>query len=186
MIEINKLKFLKRLLRNILYLPNRNLIRYNPNDLHDDYFMKHIEEEEYQKIIKSMPIFCLDFLISFEKKYLLIKRNEEPLKNLYWIIGGRLMFKETIKDAAIRIQKREIGISFSNFKIIGFSNYFFTNKPNSRALHTPSLLFHISVNKIFNPKLDKQHNNFIWSDNIPEKLIKQTTFFETSNIVQNA
>ena len=72
--------------------------------MHDDYFMKLIEEEEYLKIIKSMPIFCLDFLISFEKKYLLIKRNEEPLKNLYWIIGGRLMFKETIKDAAIRIQ----------------------------------------------------------------------------------
>jgi len=58
--------------------------------------MDYLPEKEYQKIIKSMPIFCIDFLISFQKKYLLIKRKEEPLKNLYWVIGGRLMFKEKI------------------------------------------------------------------------------------------
>ena len=139
--------------------------------------MDYLPEEEYQKIIKTMPIFCIDFLISFQNKYLLIKRKNEPLKNSYWVIGGRLMFKETIVDAAKRIQEREIGTYFSNFKEIGFSNYFFPNKKNSRATHTPTLLFHISVNKIFNPILDKQHNNFIWSEDIPEELIKQTTFF---------
>tara|TARA_B100000401_G_C52685563_1_gene661913 strand:+ start:519 stop:953 length:435 start_codon:yes stop_codon:yes gene_type:complete len=139
--------------------------------------MNYFSAEEYQKIMKSMPIFCIDFLISFQKKYLLIKRKEEPLKNSFWVIGGRLMFKETIIHAAKRIQEREIGTYFSNFKEIGFSNYFFPNKKGSRATHTPTLLFHISVNKIFNPKLDEQHNNFIWSENIPEELIKQTTFF---------
>ena len=124
-----------------------------------------------------MPIFCIDFLISFQNKYLLIKRNEEPLKNSYWVIGGRLMFKEKIAHAAKRIQKREIGTYFSNFKEIGFSNYFFPEKQNSKATHTPTLLFHISVNKMFNPVLDEHHNNFIWSENIPKELIKQTIFF---------
>ena len=142
--------------------------------------MKYIKEEEYQKIIKCMPIFCIDFLISFNKKYLLIKRKEEPLKNSYWVIGGRLLYKETIADAARRIQEREIGRYFSNFKEIGFSNYFFSNKLNSRATHTPTLLFQISVDNIFIPKLDEQHNKFIWSENIPEELIKQTTFFKPS------
>ena len=142
--------------------------------------MKYIKEEEYRKIIKCMPIFCIDFLISFNKKYLLIKRKEEPLKNSYWVIGGRLLYKETIADAARRIQEREIGRYFSNFKEIGFSNYFFSNKLNSRATHTPTLLFQISVDNIFIPKLDEQHNKFIWSENIPEELIKQTTFFKPS------
>ena len=142
--------------------------------------MKYIKEEEYQKIIKCMPIFCIDFLISFKKKYLLIKRKEEPLKNSYWVIGGRLLYKETIADAARRIQEREIGRYFSNFKEIGFSNYFFSNKLNSRATHTPTLLFQISVENIFIPKLDEQHNKFIWSENIPEELMKQTTFFKPS------
>ena len=75
-----------------------------------------------------MPIFCIDFLIKFQNKYLLIKRKEEPLKNIYWVIGGRLMFKEKIADAAERIQKREIGTYFSNFREIGFSNYLFPDK----------------------------------------------------------
>ena len=139
--------------------------------------MDYIPEREYQKIIKKMPIFCIDFLISSQNKYLLIKRKEEPLKNSYWVIGGRLLFKEKITDAAQRIQEREIGRSFSDFREIGFSNYFFSNKQNSKATHTPTLLFHITVKKMFNPTLDKQHNNFIWSEHIPEELIKQTTFF---------
>ena len=92
------------------------------------------------------------------------------------------MFKETITHAAKRIQEREIGRYFSNFKEIGFSNYFFPNKPNSRATHTPTLLFYISVNEMFNPSLDELHDNFIWSENIPKELIRQTKFFD--NIIQ--
>tara|TARA_B100000212_G_C27083056_1_gene408923 strand:- start:60 stop:497 length:438 start_codon:yes stop_codon:yes gene_type:complete len=139
--------------------------------------MNYFPEEEYQRIIKSMPIFCIDFLIGFQNKYLLIKRKEEPLKDSYWVIGGRLMFQEEITHAAKRIQEREIGIYFSNFKEIGFSNYFFPDIQNSRATHTPTLLFHIPVNKMFNPRFDDQHDNFIWSENIPKELIQQTTFF---------
>ena len=43
--------------------------------------MTFIPEEEYQKILKTMPVFCGDFLIFAEKKYLLIKRKEEPVKD---------------------------------------------------------------------------------------------------------
>ena len=87
------------------------------------------------------------------------------------------MFKEKITHAAKRIQEREIGTYFSDFREIGFSNYFFPDKQNSRATHTPTLLFHIALKKMFNPILDEQHDNFIWSEYIPEELIKQTTFF---------
>ena len=125
-----------------------------------------------------MPIFCVDFLITCQKNYLLIKRKEEPLKGIYWVIGGRLMFNETIKDAAKRIQEREIGRYFSQFNEIGFSNYLFPDKPESKATHTPTLLFQISVQKIFNPIIDEEHNDFIWSKKIPDELIKQTTFFQ--------
>ena len=139
--------------------------------------MNYLPYENYKKIIKLMPIFCIDFLINYQNQYLLIKRNEEPLKNTYWVIGGRLLFKETINDAAKRIQEREIGRYFSKFKEIGFSNYFFPNKQDSKATHTPTLLYKISVDKMFHPLLSKDHNSFIWSEKIPNELIKQTTFF---------
>ena len=61
------------------------------------------------------------------------------------------------------------------------TNYFFPNNNNSRATHTPTLLFHIAVKKMFNPILDQKHNNYIWSEHIPEELIKQTTFFDNFN-----
>ena len=71
--------------------------------------MTFIPEEEYQKILKTMPVFCGDLLIFAEKKYLLIKRKEEPVKDVYWVIGGRLRFKETMAELAERVMMQEIG-----------------------------------------------------------------------------
>tara|TARA_B100000927_G_scaffold32333_1_gene23494 strand:- start:53 stop:472 length:420 start_codon:yes stop_codon:yes gene_type:complete len=135
-----------------------------------------IPEDDYQKIIKTMPVFCADFLIFAERKYLLIKRKEEPAKDVYWVVGGRLRYKETMEELAERVMKQEIGQSFSNFKIIGYSNYIFPETPDSRATHTPTLLHIVEANKMFEPKIDNKHTDYIWSEKLPEELIKQTTW----------
>ena len=135
-----------------------------------------IPEEEYQGILKKMPIFCADYLIIAEKKYLLIKRNDEPVKGVYWVIGGRLRFKETMAQLAERVQMQEIGRSFPECKIIGFSNYFFPNVPNARATHTPTLLHIVAADKMFEPKIDNKHTDYIWSEKLPDELLKQTIF----------
>ena len=62
--------------------------------------MTFIPEEDYQKIMKTMPVFCADFLIFAEKKYLLIKRKVQPVKDVYWVIGGRLRHNETMVQLA--------------------------------------------------------------------------------------
>ena len=62
-----------------------------------------IAEEEYKKIIKTFPVFCVDFLIKCQDKYLLIKRTDEPVKGVYWVIGGRMYFKETLQELAKRV-----------------------------------------------------------------------------------
>lgn len=133
-----------------------------------------IPENEYSKIIKIIPIFCIDFLIKYEERYLLVKRVNEPMKGSYWVIGGRLRFKESIKDFAIRIQKKEIGRYFLNFKLIGFSNYIFDQKRESRAIHTPTLLYEIIVDEMFEPHLDQSHSDYYWSVDLPEFLKENT------------
>ena len=138
--------------------------------------MTFIPEEEYQKIIKTMPIFCADFLNFDEKKYLLIKRKEEPIKDVYWVVGGRLRFKETMAELAERVMMREIGQSFPEFKMIGYSNYIFPDVPDARATHTPTLLHIVPVKKMFEPKIDNTHTDYIWSDKLPDELLKQTTW----------
>lgn len=137
-----------------------------------------ISEEEYQKIIKSMPIFCIDFLIKYKDKYLFIKRTQEPLKGVYWVIGGRLRYKETIQEFAKRVQTREIGRYFSNFKPVGFSNYFFPDLEESRATHTPTMLYLVEVDEMFEPDIDDTHCDYIWTTKIPDELKKQTDFFD--------
>ena len=138
--------------------------------------MTFIPEGEYQKIIKKMPVFCVDFLIYAEKKYLLVKRKEEPVKDVYWVIGGRLRYKETMDELAERVQMQEIGRSFPQYKIIGYSNYFFPDTPDARATHTPTLLHIVEANKMFEPKIDNKHTDYIWSETLPDEMLKQTTW----------
>ena len=137
-----------------------------------------IPEKEYQKILKSIPIFCVDFLIRCGDKHLLIKRTEEPVKGVYWVVGGRLFHGETIQQLANRVQLREIGRYYPNFKPIGISNYFFPNVPNSRATHTPTMLYLVEVDEMFEPVLDNTHSDFIWTTELPEQLKLQTEFFD--------
>ena len=137
-----------------------------------------IPEDEYQKIIKSMPIFCIDFLVKCDNKYLLIKRNQEPMKDFYWVIGGRLRYKETIQQFVKRVQTREIGRYFPNFRLIGFSNYLFPDVIAARATHTPSVLYLVEVDEMFQPDIDDTHCDYIWTTEIPDELKKQTEFFD--------
>ena len=139
---------------------------------------KFIPEKQYLSIVKQIPIFCLDFQIKCKDHFLLIKRKDEPLKGSYWIIGGRLLINEGIEEAAKRIQIREIGRYFSNFKIIGFSNFMYQNSSNSRATHTPTLLFEIESELMFEPKLDISHTNFKWTKELPKKMRSETIFFQ--------
>jgi len=138
--------------------------------------MTFIPEPEYKELIKKMPIFCGDFLIFAEKKYLLIKRKVQPVKDVYWVIGGRLRHNETMTQLAERVMVQEIGRSFTDFKIIGFSNYIFPDVPDARATHTPTLLHIVPVKKMFEPKIDNKHTDYIWSDKLPEEMLKQTTW----------
>jgi colanic acid biosynthesis protein WcaH len=135
-----------------------------------------IPEKEYQKILKSMPVFCIDYLIECSGKYLLIERNQEPLKGVHWVIGGRMQLNETLEDFAWRVQSREIGHFVGLGKLIGFSNYFFLDVENSRAIHTPTLLYHTEVPNQFDPVIDDTSCSFKWSQELPEELKKQTNF----------
>lgn len=141
-----------------------------------------IPEEFYLKIIKHVPIFCIDFLIRCKENYLLVKRNEEPLKNVYWLVGGRLIYKETIDECVQRILQREIGRKFTNYKMISFSNYIFSNNKNSRAIHTPTILFEIEVEEEFKPSLDNTHSKYIWSKTLPDEFKKNLNLFKESSL----
>ena len=53
---------------------------------------KTIEEDLYKKIWLEMPIPCVDIIFQNKEGYfLLLKRNNEPLKSEFWLPGGRIL-----------------------------------------------------------------------------------------------
>ena len=118
-----------------------------------------------------MPIFCIDFLYKCDHEYLLLKRVDEPLKNIFWLPGGRLRLNETIDDFALRVQERETGRFIKEYELIGFSNYLFQISKNARAIHTPTLLFKIKIEKKFIPILDNTHSDYIWTNKLPKEFV---------------
>lgn len=72
-----------------------------------------IPAEKYKEILDAIPICTVDVLF-FNKdlsKTLLFRRTNEPLKGVYFSVGGRLLKNEKLEDCAVRQALREIGIS---------------------------------------------------------------------------
>lgn len=133
-----------------------------------------LPEEEYQKILKSMPVFCIDWLIRCGDEYLMLKRKWDPLANEWWVIGGRMYIGETISDAAKRIQTREIGKFVGVGQFLGFANYFFPG--SERAYHTPTICYLQVVREKFVPILSENESEYQWSKELPKQFLSDNTF----------
>lgn len=135
-----------------------------------------IPEDQYNYILKNMPVFCVDWLIRCGDKYLLLKRTQQPLKGQYWHIGGRLRIDETISQAAERLQNRELGRYCGVGQLLAFSNYMFEKCDDARATHTPAITYLVDVDEEFVPILDDTESEYMWTDRLPIDLLSQSQF----------
>jgi colanic acid biosynthesis protein WcaH len=136
--------------------------------------MKLLSDELYIEACKKLPILCVDALIIYERKYLLLKRNEEPLKNQYWVPGGRVLHQEKFEDALYRIVLRETGIDLKTIdckhEIFGLTETIYDRSRLSNSkYHTPAIIYQET-----NISLDATSSGFVWSDKIPLMLLNET------------
>lgn len=116
-----------------------------------------IYNELYQNIQRVLPILCVDVLVRYEGKYLLIKRTEEPVKDVFWVIGGRVNKGEDLRAAALRKMREEIGIVPYEMEMIGV--YEDTYEESSfgaveGGYHTVAVVFEAFVGSLEGLKLD--------------------------------
>lgn len=135
-----------------------------------------IPEDQYNFILKNMPVFCVDWLVRCGDKYLLLKRTQQPLKGRYWHIGGRLRIDETISQAAERLQNRELGRYCGMGQLLAFSNYMFEKCDDARATHTPAITYLVDVEEEFIPTLDDTESEYMWTESLPIDLLSQSHF----------
>jgi colanic acid biosynthesis protein WcaH len=131
-----------------------------------------LPEEQYAKIMEVLPILCVDIMIQNpEGEYLLIKRVNEPLKGQWWVIGGRVFKGETLKEAAIRKVREEVGLHIRDLKLVGY--YEDTKEKSPFGLSTPqhsvSVVFSAVVAHDQRICLDAQSSEWKFSKLLPER-----------------
>jgi colanic acid biosynthesis protein WcaH len=129
-----------------------------------------IKEKLYKKIMEKVPVVCTDALILNEKKeFLLIKRKNEPLKNIYWMIGGRLHKNELIENGIKRKLHQEIGVKNIKVKYLGFFEEFFlkTKQNVNNGFHSISFVYLAFINSNTKIKIDEQSSEFKWFKKLP-------------------
>lgn len=118
----------------------------------------HIPEYTYRKIQQSLPVLCVDVMMRFEGKYLLIKRNEEPMKDVFWVTGGRVLKGETLQEAALRKIREETGLRPYEMSMVGVYEDQYEESSLGRVpggYHTVAVVFEAFLDSVKDIKLDR-------------------------------
>lgn len=141
--------------------------------------MSLIPEYTLRKIQQSVPVLCVDVLLKCRGKYILIKRKENPLKGVYWVIGGRVWKNETTEEAAIRKIKEETNLTPSSLKMVGIYDDQYEEGSSlgkfDSPYHTVAIVFEGEVEDLKYFSLDATSDDWCLSDTPPARF-KVTRF----------
>ena len=112
--------------------------------------MHEIPSGLYSQFHEKMPIICVDIVVNADDKILLVKRANEPEKGRWWFPGGRLLRGESLRAAAGRITKTEIGVTIMRPEYLGHGETVFETDPfgHNRGTHTVNFVFAARANAL--------------------------------------
>lgn len=99
-----------------------------------------LSKKEYNFIYSRVPRLCVDLVIKDSRGVLLTWRKIEPAKNTWHVPGGRVFLGETLRKAATRIAKSELGIKIKPVRLLGFMEFPW-EKQDGKLRHTVSAVF---------------------------------------------
>ena len=126
-----------------------------------------IDKDLYKIILESIPILTVDIVI-FNKdkdKVLLFKRNNNPIKGVYYTPGGRINKNESLNNAVIRKGKEELGLNLNSFdlKFCGIIEEFFDiSSYDNISSHNINMVYEYILEDLNKINLDNQHEDFDW------------------------
>lgn len=146
---------------------------------------KFIPEELFIDAINNFPILCVDILVSYQGKYVLIKRNEEPMKDVYWVIGGRVNRNETLKNAVKRKLSEELApldaFDIHTLRMIGtYEDQYDEHRSDKLEgkYHTVAIVFEIELLDTAKILLDKTATDWGLFKFPPERFNPRRWYFE--------
>lgn len=122
-----------------------------------------VDEELLRKFREVMPIASVDILVVCKGMLLLMLRNNEPGKDLWWTPGGRVRHGETLEEAAIRELYEETGLNPMKLVKKGVMSHFWSQG------HFVTTFFHATVMED-RVKLNEEHRDYKWISEITDDL----------------
>lgn len=141
-----------------------------------------IEQDLYAKIVELVPLLTVDIIFKVGGKYVLVKRKNQPLKDQFWVIGGRVLKDESIWEAASRKAIEEVGCTPNSLKLIGIYEDSYALSASGVPTHTTSIVFEMESNDSI-IKLDNQSNGFVLSPTLPERFLHKLFVFDKKDVL---
>lgn len=134
--------------------------------------MKKIPEKQYKRILKMVPICCVDIVIHSGRKFILLKRLNYPAKGKWWVPGGRVEKGETLEKAVLRKAREETGLTVMIEKLIGVEETIFKKGPFGIGKHhTINVQYLVMpVGGKFRIKLDSQSGKYRIADRLEKSI----------------
>jgi colanic acid biosynthesis protein WcaH len=120
-----------------------------------------IPEDIFSQIKSLIPIPCVDLLILHNNRLLLMLRNNEPGKDLWFTPGGRVLLGETLEEAVKRVQVKETGLKPLQFEQKGTMSHIW---PTEHAITT---FYRVEVNDC-NITMNEEHRDYRWFSKLPK------------------
>ena len=122
-----------------------------------------IEQEYYTEILKVLPIVCVDTVIVYAGRILLLLRDNDPAKGQYWFPGGRILKGELIEDAALRKVREEVNLDCKYERIISVEETIFSQQVKMVSdIHTVNICCQLLAHDTDNLVIDQFHDGYIW------------------------
>ena len=138
-----------------------------------------IEEKLFSKIRELMPIATVDILTVYKGKVLLMLRNNDPAKGVWFPPGGRVRYGETLEQTVHRKLEEETGLIATKIEKKGVMSHFY---PQTHII-TTFFRANVADEKI---KMNDEHSNYKWISKIEDNLhpyvkhmIKESEIFTT-------
>ena len=84
-----------------------------------------ISDEEWEIIVRNVPIVSVDLVVLHDDGVVLGKRKNEPAKGEWFVPGGRVRKHERLRDAVHRIGKEELGVDVEIIEFLGTYEHFY-------------------------------------------------------------
>jgi colanic acid biosynthesis protein WcaH len=120
-----------------------------------------IEEELYKKIVDAVPLLTVDVIVKHDNKYVLVKRDNDPLKGFWWVCGGRVLKGESIWEAAMRKVKEDIDCNVDSLELIGIYEDSYAESAFGVPTATTSIVFTATIDNYSGQLFEKLPNRFI-------------------------